>query len=186
MPKISKRRLLLEPPAPRQTMTIMTQARKVSFEESPMSSSQQLNAPHSPVSTCSMPRTSWRRNLNQTRNQLTRRPTLSVCLSEMTSSQEVTPEDRQRFDSPVSVSGSEDSCSIWGQFVDVIPEDEDDSQSCHVGTTLFTGSSSLHSFQPYYKPKRTHIPKCSFILSIHQKISTTTDGVEEALRRMQV
>jgi hypothetical protein len=173
--------------------TIMTEARKVSFEESPMPPSPRLHSVHS-SSSGSLPRTSCCRDLSGS-SQLMRRPTNGFCLSKIASFQDLdldADQDDQYFDSPVSVTcSSEGSSSPWGHFVDVIPQSEEDSQSCHVSTTSLTVGSSLHSFQPYYKPKREPIRKSrghvsGFVLSIPSTILTSTDDVEGALKRMQM
>lgn len=193
MPKISKRRTVLEEPPSGHHTTIMTEARKVSFEESPMPPSPRLNSVHS-SSSGSLPRTSCCLDLSRS-SQLMRRQTNGVGLSKMASFQDLTcdaDQEEQHFDSPVSMTcSSEGSCSPWGHFVDVIPQSEEDSHSCHVSSTLLAIGSSLHSFQPYYKPKREPITKSrvvvsGFLLSIPSAISTSTDEVEGALKRMQM
>mmetsp|Transcript_30319 Transcript_30319/g.50092 ORF Transcript_30319/g.50092 Transcript_30319/m.50092 type:complete len:217 (-) Transcript_30319:135-785(-) len=216
MPKISKRRTQLEPPARHQT-TIMTQVRKISFEDSSMPSSPGLSSFHSSSSSGSLPRTSCCRTLDSSssKQSLMRRRTPSVCLSQLAlvnvnnntspTSHDQDNEDERCLHSPMSTaSSSDESCSSpWGQFVDVIPstpeeeESDDDSQSydrsaCKTSLQL---SNSQHSYQPYYKPRRSPIrksPKCflpGFILSIPTptKPSNTDDiFVLRALKRMQV
>lgn len=193
MPKISKRRTVLDDQPPGHHTTIMTEARKVSFEEAPMPPSPRLNSVHS-SSSGSLPRTSCCLDLSRS-SQLMRRPTNGIGLSKMASFQDINryaDQEEQHFDSPVSMTcSSEGSCSPWGHFVDVIPQSEEDSHSCHVSSMLLAVGSSLHSFQPYYKPKREPITKSrgivsGFVLSIPSTISTSTDEVEGALKRMQM
>lgn len=191
MPKISKRRttLLVEPLARHQTMILTPQARKISFEdESAMPSLSQLQSSllSGSSSSGSLPRT------NQSK-MLMRRPTPSVCLSQLALSCSSSDDDGDSDSSdapysPVStVIGGECSSSPWGHFVDVIPDDRNDtSQSSSYRTTRL--GSSQHSYQPYTTKKRVPIRKRGFlpglVLSIPKPASNS--DLMGALQRMTV
>jgi hypothetical protein len=205
MPKISKRRtLLVEPLARHQATMILTpQARKISFEDEAAmpSSSQLVHSSSSSSSSGSLPRTNH--SLSSSK-MLMRRPTPSVCLSQLAidscSSDDDSDSDTQCPSSPISTVISSGSDSPWGHFIDVIPSDDDDdrddtSQSSSLCSTKRL-SSSQHSYQPYTKKHNHHKRVATrkhaatrgflpgFVLSIPRP-ATSTD-LMGALQRMHV
>lgn len=195
MPKISKRRTVFDDPSYGSQTSTMNETRMVSFEETPIPQSPRLDSLHS-TSSGSLPRTSCCRDFSQA-SQLRRRLTSSFCLAEMPDVHEVTDDQEvlQCFGSPVSMEESEEPCSPWGQFIDVVPStpEKEVTKSCHAASPLLSGLSSINSFRPYYKPKRGSIGNTKeflpdFILGIPltRSIPTTTDEVVGALRQMQM
>ncbi len=193
MPKISKRRTALDEPSYGSQTSTMNETRIVSFEETPIPLSPRLNSLHS-TSSGSLPRTSCCRDFSQA-SQLRSRLTSSFCLTEMEDGHEVSDDQEvhQCFGSPVSMEDNEESCSLWGQFIDVVsPSPEKElSKSCHAASPLLSGFSSINSFRPYHKPNRGSIGNTKeflpdFILGIPRTITTPTDEVVGALRQMQM
>ena len=194
MPKISKRRTVMDEPTYGSQTSTMNETRMVSFEETPIPLSPRLNSLHS-TSSGSLPRTSCCRDFSQA-SHLRRRMTSSFCLSEMADVHEVSndQEEQRCLGSPVSMDDSEETCSPWGQFIDVVPPTpEKELSQCHPTSPMLSGFSSINSFQPYYKPKpkRSPIEKTKgflpdFILGVPSRIPTSTDEVVGALKLMQV
>lgn len=176
-----------------------------------MPSSPRLSPLHS-SSSGSLTRKTCCLSLNSSKS-LMRRPTPSVCLSQMaisTPSAECTSTgtdtdtgtgDHNNEQCPYSpISSSDDSCSPWGQFVDVIPPTTDDdssdeeSQSYRCAAALYSPGNSQNSYQPYYKPsRRSTLRKSSkgflpgFILSIPTPSKpVVADDVLRALKQMHV
>lgn len=158
MPKISKRRQPHCQQAPRNSSAILSQARKVSFEESSScashsSSCHSLKSSHSTSSFGALiPRTSPCSNmLDLMSGMLERTPTPTAPLCEMGNdegvSHAVSHEEEQE---------STSSCpSPWGQFVDVIPHD--DEGGCYTPFNYEPSSTTLHSspaYHPYFCPTR--------------------------------
>ena len=192
MPKISKRRTVVDEPTYGSQTSTMNETRMVSFEDAPIPLSPRLNSLNS-TSSGSFPRTSCCRDFGQA-SQLRRRLTSSFCLSEMADVHEGSDDHEysQCIGSPVSMEDSEESCSPWGQFIDVVPPTpEKEHSQCNTGSPMLSSSSSINSFQPYYKPKRIHIETTKgflpdFVLGLPSRIPPATDEVVGALRRMQV
>lgn len=184
MPKISKRRIGLQYATPRQTT--MT-ARKVSFEDGNSSqSSFEFEAPpapsSSPVSTPLSPdraTASAKAAVLNSSKSLLRRPTPSTCLSNLC--QVNIDEEPMSHVAPCSI--MEEPLSPWGQFIDVIPQED---ESMYKVQSFSQSWSSHRSYQPYrLELRRSPRYAASFGVNLPTASSSTWE-VEGALERMHV
>ena len=177
MPKISKRRNVGQytdhVTHRRNSMT----ARKVSFEDSETTSSSsscsfEFEAPAAKHHAPTLVRKS-RTDEPYKSKGLLRRPTPSVCLSDLAAQ-----EDERALPMlllPTRRNGEESCSSPWGQFVDVIPQDEE--YSMYKVQSFPVLLSSKNSCEPYRLERRP----------LRQSdLEPTTWEVESALERMHV
>ena len=180
MPKISKRRHPHSQNAPR-SAPILSQAHKVSFEEYSQNESS-LKSPQSPQSCFPslIPRTSPCQNMTRL---LARKPTPVASLSEL--------DDISVYSEvALNTAESEDisSSSPWGQFVDVIPDDND------YRYVQYESCISPHHSSPVYHPyrpqksarKSSHLPhipgKSSTPKKLQRRSLKDVEGAMELLR----
>jgi hypothetical protein len=145
MPKISRQRCQHGQDAPR-SAPILSKARKVSFEENSQDESSSPSSSPSPSPSQSpslIPRTSPCRNMTRL---LERKPTSSACLSELAD---------MSVEASLNVTASQEmsSSSLWGQFVDVVPDDSDYRDVQY--ETCISPYHSSPAYHPYLHPSKS-------------------------------